>query len=370
MYESLSTKKQLTPPGLIPEFNALGNHPENMEEYLETHVRRAYERLGIADKFPETKRILCAALKQLIDKPPEFTGHHVPTPEMKEVAEVLMENFLNIDDCGFMGRENFEAALRLREEGNNILLVQNHTSPLDALVPLALIRRNYGDVAVSLIMSQVFEYGRITNLMTSGADKFPVFQPKHIKRFENKPAVVTQMNRQNIVTLRALSRYAATGGKMIFLYPERNRNTNSMGVPEPAAMGIPDLLAKSGRELYILPTFVNGLDSIFPNSPGRNEVDDFFEIIKIGQGNFYCGEPIKYADIVAAVDALSDSELAELAFKITGEKSKDEKVERKAAVATVLLGLIAALSPEDEARGIYNAAEVKDLTNKVTAEKK
>lgn len=359
-------QKQIIPPGLIPEFNALGNHPEDMEKYIETHVEAAYERLGISSKYPEAKKILSDAIHQLIEQQtPEFTGHHIPTPETKLVKELLMDTFLNIEKCNFIGKENFDSAIELTKQGNNILIVQNHTSPLDALVPLALMRKNYGELPVSLIMSQVFEYARVTNLMTSGVEKFPVFQPKHIKRFEEKPMVTGKMNRQNVMALRSLSRNAEQGGKMIFLYPERDRNSTAMGVPEPAAMGIPELLSKAGHDLYILPSFVNGLDSVFPNSPGRNEMDDFFEIIKIGQGDFSCGKPIKYSTIIEQVESLSEEQCKELVTKVIGDSPINNKLERKGVIAIILLGLIAKLAPEEKTRGIYNDAEIRNLIETV-----
>ncbi|MFA6585550.1 MAG: hypothetical protein WCS86_00085 [Candidatus Paceibacterota bacterium] len=358
------TQKIIEPSGLIKEFNALGNHPKDIFECIDTNIQDMLERLGTPEKYQEVKQILFNAIKALQKRPKEFTGHYVPSNETKPVLKFLIDSFVNLEKCNFFRKENFDRALKLIEEKNNVLIVQNHTSPMDALVPLAILEKNYGSLPISLIMSQVFEYARVTNLITSGVEKFPVFQPKHINKFRDKPEVINEMSKQNVTSLISLKNHTKEGGKIVFLYPERDRNTNGIGVPEPASMAIPEIMFKSNANLYILPTFVCGMESIFPNSSGRNEMDDFFKIIKRGQGDFYCGEPIKYSDLMEQIESISEEDKSELIKRILTNVPENDRLKEKALISIYLLSLISRLSPNEKMKGLYNNDYVDNLIPK------
>lgn len=357
---------EIKPANLIPEFNALGNHPADMLEYTGQHLRGTLERLNKLDCYPQTMRIVGSAIRELEKEgSSDFKGHHVPNGATGPMFQLLTDTFVNLEQCRVFGEENLAEAYRLIHEGNNVLIVQNHTSPMDALVPLALIKERYGRLPVSVVTSQVFEYARTTRLMTSGVDKYPVFQPKHIKRFEGNKLVVAEMCRQNTKTLRTMVADAKEGGKMIFLYPEKNRNSDVIGIAEPGAMAVPELLTQAGKELYVLPTFITGVDSIFPNHSGRNEMDDFFEIIQRGQGDLYCGQPIKYSDIVSAAESIPTDDQARLEEKIVGVISGNKKITRKSLISGILLGEIARLSPDKEKRGVFGDQDIQELVENV-----
>lgn len=363
MKEQFSTKKKtIEPAGLIEEFNALGNHPEDMYKCIEKELLNTLERVGKADKYTECKKTLFDALDSLSNTPKTFSGHYVPNEKTKPVLDFLVDKFVDIDESKFEGKENFDQALDLINSGNNVLMIQNHTSPMDALVPLALLKKNYGDLPISIVMSQVFEYARVTNLITSGVDKFPVFQPKHMNRFADKPDVINKMSKQNITALRSLLDHTKDGGKMIFLYPERDRNSNGMGVPEPASMVIPEVISKSNKDLYILPSFVSEIDTIFPNNSGRNELDDFFKIIQRGHGNLSCGKPVKYTEILRHIESLSQKEKKEI-FDYFSFKDEDPKKTKRFLCSVAMLGLISKLSGDNKMKGLYKDKCIEGVVN-------
>ncbi len=338
------------PPSVIPAFNAWGNHPENMRIWIRENMYPAFNRLSL-DGYETAEQILFSALDDIAARLVEFAGYYEPTPAMERVLyEFLMGNFIKPDKCNFYGIANYRAAMELIEQGKNVLIVQNHTSPLDALVPFTLIRRNFpGAQLPAIIMSQVFEYSRIAGIVTSGVRKFPVYQPKHMRKFaetENGANTVIEMKRKNSVALKQLLLKARTGGQTVFLYPERDRNSFVMGVPEPKAMKIVRLLASAGPELYIMPTFITGLQTIFPNCPGTNELDDFFKLIQVGQGDFYCGKPICITDVLEKAIALGNS-----AFEKVFEQLPDDISD--AGLSITILKMIASLAPDKEMTGVY-----------------
>ncbi|MCX6784321.1 MAG: 1-acyl-sn-glycerol-3-phosphate acyltransferase [Candidatus Komeilibacteria bacterium] len=365
--EQLNKPRGVEPAGLISEFNALGNHPEDIYGCVDQSIKSLLARLGVPEKYAEVRCILFNAIKDLEKRPKEFSGHYIPSPETRLVLKFLVDFFVNLEKCRFFGKENFDQAIDLIKGKNNVLIVQNHTSPMDTLVPLALLQENYGDLPLSIIMSQVFEYARVTNLITSGVEKFPVFQPKHMARFKDKPGVINEMCRQNAMALKALLTHSKEGGKMIFLYPEKDRNSNGMGVPEPAAMGIPEVVSRARHDLYILPTCIGGVNSIFPNSPGRNELDDFFQIISRGQGDFYCGEPIKYSDLIEQIGLIPEEDQTQLLRKVLGSIPEDPKLKAKVIISIVINGLIAQLVVEPKMRGIYDDALINSLVKGIVS---
>ncbi len=348
----------LTPQGLIPAFNALGNHPADLREFIQNDVHEAYRRLGILERFPQDQQILLNAISDLNKKPSHFEGHHIATHAMRKVLRLLIDTFVRIDECTMYGMEHYEKAIQLTKLGHNVLIIQNHTSALDALVAETLIQKHFGkDLPVSYIISQVFEYARIASLITSGIDKFPVFQPKHIALINNKDesGAVRKMKEQNIIALRALGKHVGCGGKMIFLYPEKSR-TSEMREPEPVVMKIPELLQiASPKPLYVLSTFVTGLETILPNHPGTNELDDFFKNISVGQGDLYCGQPIEFAKILEVLSSVDQKELSQA---IPNSKYIGGESQRLAALSVLMVGLIAHAGPVHSDKGMYGNAGV------------
>lgn len=368
LYEKHKSTLSLTPQGMIPEFNALGNHPSDLEKFILENVYDAYVRLGITEKFKHDSRVLINAVKVLMKKPTDqFVGRHMTTTALKKVTRLLIDTFTNIDDCHFFGEENYAKAISLMKQGHNVLVIQNHTSALDALIAEAVVQRSFGsNLPISYIISQVFEYARVTAIITSGIDKFPVFQPKHLAFMKTKghANAVTDMVKQNIVALRALGKHTCHGGKIIFLYPEKDRNT-AMGEPEPIVMKIPELLQiTSPKPLYILPTYVTGLESILPHVQGANEIDNLFKNIRVGQGDMYCGKPIEFSKIQQVLQNINQDVLVASTLGKTVPHGKSLYL---SALSVLMVGIIANTGPASLSKGIYDNNAVDEAVAKCYA---
>jgi 1-acyl-sn-glycerol-3-phosphate acyltransferase len=351
--------KNFNPMGMIPEFNAWGNHPNDMEAFVMEKVKALYTKIGLG-RHEVAEQLLLTALDALSVKSDTFTGHYIPCNNTKPVSNWLLNTFVENEKCQLFGVKNYKNALNLMNEGHNVLAIMNHATALDCLISeslTSLLRPK--SVTHSYIASQVFEYARIAGMITSGFDKFPIFQPKHIQRMDElcpNKIVIEEMRRQNKITLRALCQNASDGGRIIFLFPEKNRSP-IMGVPEPIVARIPSLIQKaSGKELYILPTYVSGGETIFPNVPGTNELDNFLQNLRVGHGNMYCGEPIAFSKVNSTLSLIDKTELVEGTL---GKVSTYDTNIDLTALSILLLGSIATLSPFEETKGIYNNEYVK-----------
>lgn len=343
------------PPGMIPEFNELGNHPHNMGDYIKDKLEGTLGRLGVGERHAEIEGLLFRGIEDLSAVPPGFTGRHSPTAATMSIQRDVMEGtFIRKELCTVSGEKNYEAALDMVDRGQNVVLIPNHTSPLDGLLPLTLFSDKYPKAErPSLVMSQVFEYARITRLLTSGVHKYPVFQPKHMERFESQAHVMHQMYGQNATTMRALYTDTRQGGQNVFLYLERDRNTNGMGIPEPAAVRVLEMMEKAKPDVHILPMHIDGAQTVFPSRKGVNEIDVFLDNIQIGQGDVVCGEPISFADVLKTADSINQHEVVGSIMTGNERVLEDPKQRRLAAAAIIILGLVADLAPTEEAKGVY-----------------
>lgn len=344
------------PPGMIPAFNELGNHPTNMKEYVRTQLSHTLGRLGIEEKYSDAESVLLDGVDELLDKPSQFTGRHMSCAATRPIQDFLQETFVRLDQCALRGANNYEAALDLMDSGKNVILAPNHTSPLDGLIPGTIFHNKYTDVEQPrLVMSQVFEYARITRLLTSGVDKYPVFQPKHMRRFvaNGQPDVAASMRGQNSVTMRAFYEDMRMGGRNVFLYLERDRNTDGMGVPEPAAARVLELAGRAKPDLHLLPMYISGAETIFPSRKGVNEVDEFMQTVQIGQGTVTCGEPIPFSELREMSDTIDQRAVVEHVMGNDEELLQDPKRRRLATMAITILGRIADMAPSEAEKGVY-----------------
>jgi hypothetical protein len=351
--------KNFNPMGMIPEFNAWGNHPNDMEAFVREKVKTLYLKIGRND-YKNAEALLLDALDALSARPNAFTGHYIPCDKTIPVLNWLTSTFVERKKCELFGAENYKNALNLINNGHNVLAIMNHATALDCLISECLTSTmRPKTVTHSYIASQVFEYARISSMVTSGFDKFPVFQPKHIQRMDDlcsNKVVIDEMRKQNKITLRALCQNVSSGGKIIFLFPEKSR-APIMGVPEPVVARLPSLIQKaSEKELYILPTYVSGGETIFPNVPGTNELDNFLQNLRVGYGNMYCGKPIAFSKVSSTLSILNKMELVETTLGKVSSYDTDIEI---TALSILLLGSIADLSPDEETRGIYNNEHVR-----------
>ena len=351
------------PPGMIPEFNELGNHPHDMRDYISSNLGSALGRLGIEEKHAEVEALLHAGIEDLSVVPTNFTGRHSPTAATRPIQDFMESTFIRQELCTVRNEGNYEAVLNMVDSGQNIVLAPNHTSPLDGLLPLALLYDKYPEgERPSLVMSQVFEYARITRLLTSGVSKYPVFQPKHMERFGSHRDVIRQMYGQNATTMRALYGDTRQGGNNVFLYLERDRNTDGMGIPEPAAVRVLEMMEKAKPGVHVLPMHIDGAQTIFPSRKGVNEIDVFLDTIQIGQGDVVCGEPIAFSDVLKIAESVDQHEVVRSVMTNNEQVLEDPKQRRLATAAIIILGLVADLAPTNEAKGVYRNIDLTTLS--------
>lgn len=351
-----SDARTYCPPGLIPEYNAWGNHPSDLMQHIEDNMPKAYRRMGVEARIPEGLELCRSAICDLAQRDNEFVGHYLPTPAMEALLHHSLDTYLDAKQVTENGFGNIAEACSLHADGNAVVVMPNHTSAFDATIPIRLIRdRLPGEQNLAIVISQVFFYARMTGLLTSGMEQFPLFQPKHIAAFAAKGCdeAVRTMTSQNITTIKAVKRFFDANPKMLFLYLERDRNIDGMGVPEPGAVKFLDIASraaqKRGKSLYILPMNISGLSSVFPIRRGVNELDLFWEIIQRGGGHVNCAKPVKYEDVLRVSQNPELSDAIEGNVDLISSRSQTEEYIRSVAI----LSMIARLAPNDEAMGVY-----------------
>lgn len=349
---------------MIPEFNAIGNHPTDIVTNVRMRVRAMYKRLGIEDRSRQGEEVLLHALADLLARPHDFTGYHRPSHVTRRVSDLLIDTLLRPNDCKLAGADHCRKVLDLTATGNNVVIISNHTTPVDALLSIALFGRFFEISLPDIIISQVFEYSRVARLLTSGFGKYPVFQPKHMQRFAGTRggAVLSEMTSQNSRALRALYDRMQVGGSSVFLYPERDRSSGQMGIPEPATGRLLELIAKARDGLSLLPIYVSGNEAVLPNRPGFNELDECLEHLQIGSGTMICGRPIHFSNLTKVIDSIDQASFVE---EVIRTRTEDPRRMRQWALIIAALGSVATLAHSEQEKGVYANLAVQDIVSRL-----
>ena len=356
-------KLSFQPPGMIEAFNATGSHPDDMGEYFTNVVKPRLKAIGRGLSYFEIEELAMRVLAGFQQRSPEFVGHHRPTPAERYFSLGLVSTLVDKSKCNLYNSHNFARAMLRLFEGHNVLVVINHTSVLDTFITYAALSTTFSHgFNFSLMASQVFEYVRITAMMTSGGDKFPVFQPKHIDRMKaSDPRAAATMVRQNAKMLRDLKDHCKHGGKMVFMYPERDRD-QVMGPPEPRYLRLLECLKPQygNGEVFIMPMNTTGRCPVIPNAKGTaNELDTIFKRVQIGHGHTTCGVAVPLATIENVLEGYNHGELITGILGDTVASEVDPKQRGNTALGLAFLSMVATLSPHD--KGIYDCEMASKL---------
>lgn len=262
----------------------------------------------------------------------------LPLPEARRFWNLIGDTLVS-NDSEIAGVQHLQTALDYCKSGGNVVVVQNHRSGADTLVFETLIRRAFGN---DICASFAYMSGHAVNLyllplmFCAALYRFQIFSVKTMIQgvFGVSPG---DMRAQNVRTMRELARYAGSGGKILAYYPEGGRGDHCMKVGEPKTSCIPNLVSEAhNRKLLILPTYVNGAQSILPAVRGPHEYSEVFVHARKGTAHLNIGKPIPWN----AITKLS-SEL------LTGSDPWNKKIN------DTLLTLVARLGPIEQA-GPYN----------------
>jgi 1-acyl-sn-glycerol-3-phosphate acyltransferase len=354
---------------MIPLFDALGNHPKNMLTFLDGPVRDRLRAIGKEERYDRIRSLAIPVIQEYHHRDStKFQGHHQPGYVEEDLSLAFLRTLVHTDRCVLLGERNFVKAHELIQEGHNVLLVQNHTSVLDTYIFYTAIMNTFGHYQnLAFMMSQNFLYVRITALMTAGGNLFRTFQPKHIQRFRDMggahSAAATTMMRQNCATLRELGNYCERGGRMVCLYPERDRN-QVMGQPEPRYLRMLEVLKpKDPRcEVYVLPVNTTGRAPIIPNAHGTpNEMDTMWDRVQIGYGETHVGAPVKLETIERTLESFGRQQVT---HGILGEIPEDEDDLRYLSLGLAFLSMVAYQSSND--RGIYDTPTARTIARRLS----
>jgi 1-acyl-sn-glycerol-3-phosphate acyltransferase len=311
---------------------------DSVERYVKEAIPRFCDRIGLMNDF-KTLMDLCIASCRACAKimPSVLTNGMVePIPEARTfwryVGDLLLDK-----ESEILGAHHLDAAMAHLRNGGNVLMVQNHRSGADTLVWETIAARYYGyDVA----QDWAYMSGHAVNLFmvpfmfTAAMRRFQIFSVKYQSIGLDGIADEHQMKGQNLRALRALSKYARTGGKLIGLYPEGGRGEQAMKAGEPQTMCVGLAIGKANPNLMLLPTYVDGAINVLPVSRNPNEYNEIFVNAQRGKASLTIGEPVMWSKL--------------LSHPLVGAAESDQE---RTALCNQVLSRVAALAPDEGQMG-------------------
>lgn len=304
---------------------------EGVFDYLTSQIPALADRLGLTavelqelyQVFMRSFRVCAERIQDDSDK-----GLVEAIVESRDLIEHLARLLMNADSTLY-GAEHFARALAFREQGGNVLIVQNHTSGADILATHALLSKDFPGVPAQFIWmaGHVVTKYLLPMLLAAGATRVQIFSVKYKSMAEGQDA--TWMEAQNRRAIRALMQRTSKGGQFVVLYPEGGRGENGLIPGVSNTMAIPAILDRCNLGAMVLPTFVWGATSILPVVRGEDEFSRFMEYATRGSAHVRVGEPVMWSDIVARYG------------------------DDKQAQVDAVMRYIAALSPSENLKGVY-----------------
>ncbi len=164
----------------------------NVYEYLASQIPALADRLGLSAAdlqdlyrvFMRSYRVCAARIEEDSDK-----GIVDAIVESRDLIEHLARLLMNADSTLF-GAENFARALAFREQGGNVLIVQNHTSGADILATHALLSKDFPGVPAQFIWmaGHVVTKFLLPMLLAAGATRVQIFSVKYKSMAEGQDA--------------------------------------------------------------------------------------------------------------------------------------------------------------------------------------
>jgi 1-acyl-sn-glycerol-3-phosphate acyltransferase len=300
-------------------------------DYLTSQIPALADRLGLSPAdlqelfqvFMRSYHVCAARIEEDADK-----GLVDAIVESRDLIEHLARLLMNADSTLY-GAENFARALAFREQGGNVLIVQNHTSGADILATHALLSKDFPGVPAQFIWmaGHVVTKYLLPMLLAAGATRVQIFSVKYRSMAQGQDA--QWMEAQNRRAIRALMQRTSKGGQFVVLYPEGGRGERGLIPGVANTMAIPAILDRCHLGAMVLPTFVWGATSILPVVRGEDEFSRFMEYVDRGSAHVRVGEPVYWSEIVA------------------------RHGEDKQAQVDEVMRLIAALSPSEDLKGVY-----------------
>lgn len=349
---------------------------EGVHDYVREEIPRFCKRLGLCG----TQEILLSTLVEesyhaavSLMNTSLSSGMVEPTKTGRALYNFMSDMLVCPNDSRILsGHKNLETAMTFLTNGGNVLLVQNHRSGADSVITEYLLRKLYGkDIAADW----AYMAGHAVNLcliplmfFASALRRFQIFSVKY-KSMGITGADDRSMVEQNLRALRSLQDYVSPGGKLVVLYPEGGRGDNHVISGQGRTMKIPELMhAKSSVGLMILPTYMHGATSILPVARIVNEYNEILMRAQRGSGQLSIGTPVMWNDIqpqTLAVTTMAQQLMEEHTCRTQTEANSHAK---KTILVNTVMGLIAALAPNDHERGPYACPDMKALVTHLTGE--
>jgi 1-acyl-sn-glycerol-3-phosphate acyltransferase len=213
-------------------------------------------------------------------------------------------------DSTVSGIEHFIEAQRLKQEGFNVVLVQNHRSGADTLIMETLLHRTLKhDVCAdwSYMAGHVVNLYLIPLMFVAAFRRFQIFSMKY--QSTGVAGLDAQgMKQQNIRAMRALRRHTAGGGTFTTYYPEGGRGTGGMMKGEAQTSCILHNIANSGKPLIILPTNIANSEQLLPQARGPNEFNEVIQNMSLGTAHLSIGAPVTWGELLDASSGSDDTD--------------------------------------------------------------
>jgi 1-acyl-sn-glycerol-3-phosphate acyltransferase len=266
------------------------------------------ERLGLYGAFREefvTAGLACAyACIPLLQPDALHQGQIESIPEARAFWNLVGDHAVS-QESSLTGAEHLAEALRLRKEGFNVVVVQNHRSGADMLVMETLIRRHLDHDACAdwaYMSGHVINLYLVPAIFAAALRRFQIFSVKY-QTTGVAGLTEEEMRQQNKRAMESLRACAAQGGTVTVYYPEGGRGTGGMKQGEARTSCIPRNIANSKKPLVILPTNVAGTESLLPQHRGENEFNEVLHHMRAGTAHLAIGKPIHWEELCAPYKA-------------------------------------------------------------------
>lgn len=342
-----------------------------VKDYLEVWLERFFQRTWI--NWEKAERFRRAFIASFNANAPLLSANinnwmTEVVPEWRMVIDAICETLVD-EQSRLFWAENFQTAQEHLKKWWNVLLVQNHLSWADPIVLEALMRRHFW---VDVTKDWWYMAGHAINLyilpllVSSWIRRFQIFSIKYQTwavnwgiPMQDTWACQTKMKQQNIRAMMELRNYTEKGWKLIVLYPEWWRWENWIKRVQPETVCVAEMMAKTWKELMILPTYVYDARTILPINRGPNEYNELLELLSFWRADMTVGRPIKWEGLLSFASE-TDTITRYMREQLFPDQSTDDcKASKRKLAWDLIMNSVACLSKTEWHKWPYSNPALK-----------
>ncbi|MEI7749884.1 MAG: 1-acyl-sn-glycerol-3-phosphate acyltransferase [Candidatus Moraniibacteriota bacterium] len=279
-------------------------------EYVSGLIPGLAKRLGlIPSESDELQSLLTATyirestLQPIIEQDRTRRAFLAATPESRALVDFLLDRLLL--SLTIEGKEYLRAAFAHYRSGGHVVVMSNHTGPVDATVVWRALRElgESDDIPITFVAGQRVWESIFLRMYASYVDLVRVHSKKYLDEAASRNEVekLSAMRNQNFAAIRRIKEVRS----MYFVFPEGTGDNLSGKLKEgvPSTMAIPRALGgEHYQNVMVLPSFLVGPETIVPPTERKKQYgeDDFFAFFSsLSKGKVTCrfGSPLLGSDL-------------------------------------------------------------------------